>query len=64
MQRGSLLLSTCISKQRNENHLDFGKNALLYVVHGFWPKMIPYERASKEEQNSVNFSFVAPSTVE
>ena len=27
-------------------------------------KMIPYERASQEEQNGANFSFIAPSTVE
>ena len=48
-------------------------NARPKFVHGFWPKsdnfdfgkkMIPYERASQEEQNGANFSFTAPSTVE
>ena len=41
-----------------------------YIVHGFWPKSdgIDFgkqaERASQEEQNGVNFSFIAPSTEE
>ena len=43
----------------------------LTIVHGFRPKTekfdfgkrIPYERASQEEQNDPNFSFIAPSTV-
>ena len=43
------------------------------IVHGFWPKSekfdsgkkkrIPSERASQEEQNGANFSFIAPSSV-
>ena len=45
----------------------------LYVVHGFCPKsenfdfgkkMISSERASREEQNDANFSFIAPSSEE
>ena len=45
----------------------------IIIVHGFWPKSenfdfgkksILYERASQEEQNDANFSFIAPSTVE
>ena len=43
------------------------------IVHGFWPesenfqlrqKRIPSKRASQEELNGTNFSFVAPSSEE
>ena len=48
------------------------KRLTIIIVHGFRPKTekfdfgkrIPYERASQEEQNDPNFSFIAPSTVE
>ena len=54
---------------------NFGRFGLkhLIIVHGLWPKSanfdfgkktIPYERASQEEQNGANFSFIAPSTLE
>ena len=32
--------------------------------HLILAKMIPSERASQEEHNGANFSFIAPSTVE
>ena len=61
-----------MSAQRNE--LNFGQNALyMYVVHGFRPKTekfdfgkkrISSERASHEEQNGSNFSFIALSSEE
>ena len=46
------------------------KKKHLTIVHGFWPKSenfdfgkkrIPSERASLEEQNGANFSFISPS---
>ena len=53
--------------------LDFQKIKPWTIVHGFWPetekfdigqKRIPSERASQEEQNGANFSFIAPSILE
>ena len=35
------------SKRTAENHLDFGKNALLYIVHGFWPKSEKFDFGKK-----------------
>ena len=59
------------SKRTTKNELDFGQNALLEsMVFGqnlkilTMEKRISLERASQEEQNGANFSFIAPSILE
>ena len=58
------------SKKSSKNELDFGQNALLYIVHGFWPKSEnfdfgkktnPGNSASQGEQNGEKVSSIAPS---
>ena len=59
------------SNRTTKNDLDFGQTPYyspwFLAKNGKFslrPKRILYERASQEEQNDANFSFIAPTTVE
>ena len=68
----SFIAPSTLEKKERKQWPQFWSKRLI-IVHGFWPesenfdfgkKRISSERASQEEQNGANFSFIAPSSEE